>query len=86
LTPGSKADFAMWNLDDMEFAGSPASALSMPEWLLARCYSGTAARHVFVDGTSVVADGRVLGVDARSLAGDAHIAATNLYRPGKEQK
>lgn len=79
LAPGSKADFAMWRIDDMDFAGSPASSLSTPDWLLMRCYSGGAAQHVFVNGTSVVVDGEVLAVDATRVASEACNAATDLY-------
>lgn len=84
LTPGSKADFAMWSIDDLEFGGAPLSARSTPEWLLLRCYSGSSARQVFVGGVPAVTDGRIVGMNVASVAHDAQIAASRLYGTGKE--
>lgn len=79
LAPGNAADFALWDLTDIGFAGTPRSAADVPDWLVARCYSGAPATHVFVAGQPVVVDGSIPAISLTELAEQSREAATRLY-------
>lgn len=79
LSPGSAGDIAVWSLSELGFAGSPASAAEVPDWLLLRCYSGGSAAHVFVGGEAVLRDGVILGTALEQLIEQAHQTASRLY-------
>lgn len=79
LAVGSAADFALWDLTDIGFAGTPLSAADVPKWLIARCYSGAPATHVFVAGEPVVVDGSIPAISMSELSERSRGAATRLY-------
>ena len=79
LTVGSAADIAAWSLDDLGFAGSPASAQAALQWLLFRCFAGANASHVLVGGDPVVVDGRLVHVETQQLIQQSRHTATRLY-------
>jgi len=71
LEPGKCADLVLWDVGDIESAGSwdPAAlALAGPD----------RARDVFVNGQRVVADGRLATVDQRALAARQNANLTAL--------
>ena len=79
LEVGNLADFALWKVSDIDFAGTSKGSFSKFDWLLMRCFSGSRAWFVFVGGAPVVSEGRVLGVDMVGLVKASQIAASRLY-------
>lgn len=65
LAPGYRADIAIWDVSGLEAAGAwdPVAAL-----LLCGPFG---VRDLLVEGRGVVRDGRLVGIDARVLAGRA---------------
>ena len=79
LEVGNLADFTLWKVSDIDFAGTSKGSFSKFDWLLMRCFSGSRAWFVFVGGAPVVSEGRVLGVDMKGLVKASQIAASRLY-------
>ena len=79
LEVGNLADFTLWKVSDIDFAGTSRGSFSKFDWLLMRCFSGSRAWFVFVGGAPVVSEGRVLGVDMKGLVKASQIAASRLY-------
>jgi 8-oxoguanine deaminase len=67
LHPGRPADLAILDLNTIEFAGSPGSALDDPATFLFRTYAGGNVRDLFVGGSRVVQAGNVLDIDGVSI-------------------
>ena len=71
LTPGKRADLAIWDVSGIEAAGSwdkAALLLAGPRRV----------RDLIVEGRRVVGEGRMLTLDARRLARDADRLARDL--------
>ncbi|MFM8352371.1 MAG: amidohydrolase family protein [Actinomycetales bacterium] len=84
LQPGGPADLAILDLNTIEFAGSPGSALDDPATFLFRTYAGGNVRDLLVGGSRVVQDGNVLDIDGApidlgAVISQARSVADRLY-------
>ena len=84
LLPGHVADLAILDLNTIEFAGTPGSALDDPATFLFRTYAGGNVRDLFVAGSPVVRAGTVLdidgvAVDLGTIMHEARSVADRLY-------
>ena len=72
LTPGSRADLAVFPADDLEDVPDPLAALVLgPD---------RQAAHVLVDGRFVVRDGRLVEVDLHAARGELRSRAVRLWQ------
>ena len=74
LSPGKAADVAIFDLSGLEYAG----ALSDPVAAVLFCAAGRRARHVLVNGETVVAEGRLAKADEGALARRANRLAREM--------
>lgn len=72
LEPGKRADMAIWDVQNLQTAGSwdPVAALVL-------C-GPHRVRHLLVEGRQVVRDGHLTGLDTQTLAADARRATGRL--------
>jgi len=68
LSPGKAADLSIFDVSDIDFAGS----LSDPVAAVLFCGAGVRAKHVLVDGRPVVENGRLALVDQAAVARQAN--------------
>lgn len=73
LEPGKRADIALVGIDGLEFAGAEAD----PVAAVLLC-SPRRVRHLFVDGSPVVRDGRLVNADEEAIAVAGHRVARRI--------
>lgn len=81
LEPGKGADFSVWDLDDIAYAG----ALHDPVAALVFCNARRRAERVVVNGNPVVESGRLVRVDERDLTARQNEHAKRLVDVASER-
>lgn len=81
LAPGKAADFSMWDMEDIAFAGG----LHDPVAALLFCNSRTRAHTVMVHGIPVVSNGRLVRLHEGDLAAHQNRLAFELVRAASER-
>ncbi len=81
LAPGMGADLAIFDLDDLSYAG----AMHDPVAALVMCQGPARARTVLVDGKLVVDAGKLLDVDTRALATEHNRLAAGMIARMQER-
>lgn len=80
LTPGARADFAVFDLSDPSYAGAPGDPLGA--WLMSG--ADTRARDVVVDGKPRLRNGKYLGPDPLLLTEKGNAAAARILANAKQ--
>ncbi len=80
LEPGKAADFSLWSLDDIAYAGAGAD----PVGALLFCNARSRAQAVFVHGQQVVREGRLARLDESDLVAEHNQRAASMLSKAEE--